>query len=172
MDLVADLVVEHGAFNVADKDLTPLLAFRVAPDAAPVLEGRFAALVQIEIPVPGNVLTVSTVRFIDEKVTNREVFPGGDTDFLDLLIKNRCERPSDPTKPDNDFVIYYDLSFNYNGPKPIPYPVDGGQSTAREVMRPLAVRVDVLPVVITREARLAGGETLDLAGAQGRRSDR
>jgi hypothetical protein len=38
-----------------------------------------------------------------------------------VIISNGCDREDDPTRPDEDFIIYYDLCHDYLGPKLIPH---------------------------------------------------
>jgi len=124
--LVAELTLMNGVVSVAEKDLDPRrLAFRAKPDGESLLEGRFAAFVQVSIEVPLGVATVTLRPFVNNGQPPRsQTLTGQTTDIVDVIIRNRCDQLDDPNSPDRDFIIYYDLSHrDYNGPKPIPYPL-------------------------------------------------
>lgn len=121
--LVAELTLTNGVVSVAEKDLSPQLAFRAKPDGESILEGRFAAFLQISIEVPLGVATVTARPFANGQ-SRSQTLTGQTTDIVDVIIRNRCDQLDDPNSPDRDFIIYYDLSHrDYNGPKPIPYPL-------------------------------------------------
>jgi hypothetical protein len=119
--LVADLLVENGTFSVLDS--TPWLAFRDSAQGHNVTEGEFAAYVTMVVDVPGNLAVVSTRTFGTKAETHRLELSGGDDDVIDLAVSNHCDALIEDSVPaDNDFIIYYDFSFNYRGPKRIPFP--------------------------------------------------
>ena len=120
--LAADFTIRNGTFAVADGDLTSPLAFLRRPGDEAGLPARFASFIQVLIEIPGDQAIFKSRRHDDPTQERTKVLtPKGGQEFEDVILRNRCHQPDQPGQPDNDFVIYYDLSHNYNGPKFIPY---------------------------------------------------
>jgi len=118
--IVADMQLESGRVRIGD--LTPEVAFRASYAGEDNEKtGEVAAYVSIEIDVPGNELNVMTRKFGTREITRNKVLKGTSCETIEVIISNACDREDDPERPDEDFIIYYDLSHDYLGPKLIPH---------------------------------------------------
>jgi hypothetical protein len=124
--IVADMQIENGRVRIGD--LTPEVAFRSGYDETGYEKtGEVAAYVTIEIDVPGNELTIMTKKFGTREITRSKVLKGNAHETIEVIVSNACDREDDPERPDEDFIIYYDLSHDYPGPKLIPHQVSAAQ---------------------------------------------
>jgi len=121
VNIVADIQLEHGMVSVGD--FTPELALRTSPESASAADTKLIGYVTIEIDVPGNQLTIMTKKFGTREITRNKVLTGQGEETIELILSNGCDREEDPNRPDGDFIIYYDLSHDYQGPKYIPHPI-------------------------------------------------
>lgn len=120
--LAADFTIRNGTFAVADADVTSPMSFLGRPGEDPGQPRRFATFIQVLIEFPGDQVIVKSRRHDDPSEKRTKVLtPNGGEEIVDLFLRNRCDRPEQLGQPDNDFVIYYDLSHEYKGPKLIPY---------------------------------------------------
>lgn len=121
--IVADMQIDSGRVRIGD--LTPEVALRTgyAEDGYEKTEktGELVAYVTIEIDAPDNELTIMTKKFGTREITRSKVLRGSSGETIEVIVSNACDREDDPERPDEDFIIYYDLSHDYLGPKPIPH---------------------------------------------------
>jgi hypothetical protein len=123
--IVADMQLENGRVRIGD--LTPEVAFRASyAETDDEKTGAVAAYVEVEIDVPGNELTIMTKKFGTREITRSKVLKGTSCETIEVIISNACDREDDPERPDEDFIIYYDLSHDYLGPKLIPHQLPQG----------------------------------------------
>jgi hypothetical protein len=127
VNVVADMQLEHGEVSIGD--WTPEMSMRTSPESAPAAETEMVAYVTIEIDVPENQLTIMTKKFGTREVTRNKLITGREGETVEVILSNACDREEDPTRPDGDFIIYYDFSHDYQGPKLIPHPIPPGSSS-------------------------------------------
>jgi hypothetical protein len=126
--IVADMQLENGRIEIGD--VTPRVTFHTGypSDTDDEAGSERAAYVEIELEVPGNELTIMTRKFGTREITRRKVLRGAFGETIEVILSNACEREDDPERPDEDFILYYDLAHDYLGPKPIPHQIPQAQS--------------------------------------------
>jgi hypothetical protein len=137
--IVADMQLENGRVKIGD--VTPKLALRAGSvPVADEISAELVAYVSVEIDVPGNELTIMTKKFGTREITRTKTLKSTSPDeTIEVIISNGCDRAEDPQRPDEDFIIYYDLCHDYPGPKLIPFqlpPVPPGGGVDAGATRP------------------------------------